>query len=251
MQHARPAIPRTMEAVAVAWSRRLRATRSIATTCQCRRPAGDEVLVRVGGRALNNTDINTRVGWYSKAVNERDRVPSRRIAILPVDDGGWTGTPFVFPRIQGTDACGRIVAVGMQVNPARIGERVLVDPVLRSRDGTPAHTGFLGADRDGAFAEYVAVPAANAHAIDSELTRCRARASFPCAYSAAENMLERAAVSAGETVLVTGASGGVGSAAVQLARRRGARVIADARIRPRPPSSRPSAPSECSHERPT
>jgi NADPH:quinone reductase-like Zn-dependent oxidoreductase len=51
-------------------------------------------------------------------------------------------------------------------------------------------------------------------------------ASFPCSYTAAENMLARATVSSDETVLVTGASGGVGSAAVQLAALRGARVIA-------------------------
>ena len=65
----------------------------------------------------------------------------------------------------------------------------------------------------------------HAHAIVSPLTDIEL-ASFPCAYSAAENMLTRADVREGETVVVTGASGGVGSAAVQPARRRGARVIA-------------------------
>jgi NADPH:quinone reductase-like Zn-dependent oxidoreductase len=77
----------------------------------------------------------------------------------------------------------------------------------------------------GAFAEFVCVPSGNAFAINSSLTDAEL-ACFPCSYSAAENMLHRARVGRGETVLVTGASGGVGSAAVQLACRRGAKVIA-------------------------
>ena len=102
---------------------------------------------------------------------------------------------------------------------------MVVDPVLRADPSAPWNVGYLGSERDGAFADFTAVPAANAHAITSSLTDIEL-ASFPCAYGTAENMLARAGVGPGETVLVTGASGGVGSAAVQLARRRGARVIA-------------------------
>ncbi|MBV8784886.1 MAG: zinc-binding dehydrogenase [Gammaproteobacteria bacterium] len=172
------------------------------------RPAPQEVLVRIGAAALNNTDINTRTGWYSAC--------GRGAA-----DAGWRGGAVQFPRIQGADACGRIVAVGTGVDPARLGERVLIDPVLRgARQG-----GYFGSDCDGAFAEFAAVPAINACRVESALTDAEL-ASFPCAYGVAEHMLTRAGVAAGETVLVTGASGGVGSAAVQLARRRGARVIA-------------------------
>jgi NADPH:quinone reductase-like Zn-dependent oxidoreductase len=141
-------------------------------------------------------------------------------------DSGWTGDRVAFPLIQGADACGRIVAAGAGVPPARIGERVLVDPVLRShRTASGTKTLYLGSDCDGAFADYVRVPSVNAHAIESPLSDAEL-ASFPCSYTAAENMLSRADVGRGETVLITGASGGVGSAAVQLAQRRGARVIA-------------------------
>jgi NADPH:quinone reductase-like Zn-dependent oxidoreductase len=83
----------------------------------------------------------------------------------------------------------------------------------------------LGSECDGGFAEYVKVPAVHAHPIASNLSDAEL-ATFPCAYSAAENMITRAAVGEGEAVLITGASGGVGSAAVQLARRRGAKVTA-------------------------
>jgi NADPH:quinone reductase-like Zn-dependent oxidoreductase len=113
------------------------------------------------------------------------------------------------------------------VPDARIGGRVLVDPWLRDADDPNARhlAGYLGSERDGGYAEYVTVPAGNAFAIRSRL--CDAElATFPCSYSTAEYMLTRARVGEGEAVLVTGASGGVGSALVQLARRRGARVIA-------------------------
>jgi NADPH:quinone reductase-like Zn-dependent oxidoreductase len=116
------------------------------------------------------------------------------------------------------------VAAGAGADAGRVGERVLVDPILRSATpGGPC--GFLGSERDGAFAEFVRVPAENAVRITSALSDVEL-ASFPCSYGAAENLLERARVAPHETVLVTGASGGVGSAAVQLAGRRGARVIA-------------------------
>lgn len=95
-------------------------------------PGPDEVLIRVGAAGINNTDINTRIGWYSKEVTADTHQD-------------WT---------------------------------------------------------------------------DAEL------ASIPCAYSTAENMLHRAKLSSGERVLITGASGGVGSAAVQLAKRRGAQIVA-------------------------
>lgn len=191
-------------------------------------PAADEVLIHVAAAGINNTDVNTRIGWYSKTVTVatgQTDVGSGTAA----DDGGWSGTPFVFPRVQGADACGRIVAVGSAVDAARIGERVLVDPVLRPPDGGLERVAYLGADRDGAFAEYVTVPAVNAHSVASNCSDVEL-AAVPCSWSAAENMLARAGVTDGEIVLVTGASGGVGSAVVQLARRRGARVIAQTTV---------------------
>ena len=186
-------------------------------------PPSGEVLIRVGAAGVNNTDINTRIGWYSRVVTQGTgdgAAPAHDAA-----DAGWTGAAVAFPRIQGADAAGRIVAVGPGVDPARIGERVLVEPVFRNPGAAPFDVRYFGADCDGGFAEFACVPAAHAHAIESPLSDAEL-ASFPCSYAAAENMLTRARVAAGETVLVTGASGGVGSAAVQLARRRGARVVA-------------------------
>jgi NADPH:quinone reductase-like Zn-dependent oxidoreductase len=193
-------------------------------------PGASEVLVRVGAAGVNNTDINMRTGWYSKSVTAGSTAAAGAAGFLaaPLEDSGWTGAPLSFPRIQGADACGQIVAIGATVDPGRVGERVIVEPVFRQplgAAGSAAEPVYFGSDCPGAFADYVSVPSVNAHRITSRLTDAEL-ASFPCSYSAAENMLARAGVRAGETVLVTGASGGVGSAAVQLARRRGSHVIA-------------------------
>lgn len=191
-------------------------------------PAAHEVLIHVGAAGVNNTDINTRTAWYSKSVTEgtTESAGAGGYAEARTEDSGWTGAVPTFPRIQGADACGRIVAVGAAVDPARIGERVLIEPVFRAPIGwEPYRAIYFGSECDGAFAEYTKAPAAHAYRIVSDLSDAEL-ASFPCAYSAAENMLTRAGLSHGERVLVTGASGGVGSAAVQLARRRGTTVLA-------------------------
>ena len=118
------------------------------------------------------------------------------------------------------------MAVDNDVGPSRVGQRVLIEPVLREPIGWALDQArYFGSECDGAFADYATVPSAHAHRIKSDLTDAQL-ASFPCAYSAAENMRTRVGATASDTVLVTGASGGVGSAAVQLAKRRGCRVIA-------------------------
>jgi len=177
------------------------------------RPGPGEVLIRVAAAGVNNTDINTRTAWYSKAGNA-------------AEDATWSGAPLHLPRIQGIDVCGHIAAVGTGVPADRIGQRVLVEPCLREAAGqTLDPPWYLGSECDGGFAEFTVVAARHAHPVDSPLSDVEL-ASFPCSYSTAENMLRRAGVRAGDRVLVTGASGGVGSAAVQLATIRGATVIA-------------------------
>jgi NADPH:quinone reductase-like Zn-dependent oxidoreductase len=84
---------------------------------------------------------------------------------------------------------------------------------------------WMGSDFDGAFAQFVVVPSSEIFPIRCDWTDVEL-GSIPCAYGTAENMLHRAGVMRGEHVLVAGASGGVGSAVVQLAKRRSARVTA-------------------------
>lgn len=192
-------------------------------------PRPGEVLVRVGACGMNNTDVNTRSGWYAKSVTSgtTQEGAAEGFGEVAGRPSTWGSSTLSFPHVQGADVAGRIAAVGQGVAEARLGERVLVDPWLRDPDDPEDRTkaGYLGSERWGGFAEYVAVPAVNAFAIDSPLSDAEL-ATFPCSSSTAEYMLTRAELAAGETVLVTGASGGVGSALVQLAKRRGARVVA-------------------------
>ena len=184
-------------------------------------PGAGEVLIRVAAAGINNTDINTRIGWYSEAKDEGTaEAPS---GVPAPADGGWAGA-FAFPRIQGADACGTIVAVGPGVPAARVGERVIAQSCLLSLK-RGVFVPWLGSERDGAFAQFMAAPAADVYRVDAPLTD-EQLAAVPCAYATAENLLGRAGVAAGEAVLITGASGNVGLAAIQLARVRGAHVVA-------------------------
>lgn len=180
----------------------------------------DDVLLEVLAAGVNNTELNTRLGWYSSSVREGTGETSEG---EDRTDGGWNAaTPF--PLIQGTDCCGRIVAVGSAVDTVRIGKRVIVRSCMRENGFDDMKTVWLGSDFDGAFAQYVKVPAAEAFAVECNWSDAEL-ASIPCAYGTAENMVGRAGVERGMRVLVPGASGGVGSAVVQLAKRRGAEVI--------------------------
>ncbi|WP_232525278.1 alcohol dehydrogenase family protein [Motilimonas pumila] len=175
-------------------------------------PREHEVLVRVFAAGVNNTDINTRIGWYSK--NDSS------------DDASWGGTSLPFPLVQGADVCGEVVAVGCKVDVNRLGQRVLIEPCITEVNGeTMQPPWYFGSECNGGFAEYTVVAAKHAHRVESSFSDAEL-ATFPCSYSTAENMLTRANVRHGEKVLITGASGGVGSGAIQLAKARGAQVIA-------------------------
>jgi NADPH:quinone reductase-like Zn-dependent oxidoreductase len=189
-------------------------------------PGPGEVLIRVGAAAVNNTDINTRIAWYSKSVRgDTASGGADGFDDLDESDGGWAGAPIAFPRIQGADCCGRIVAVGDGVSKDRIGARVLVRTLQTTGAGdAPFASWTFGSECDGAFAQYTKTFDVDALTVTSDWTDMEL-ASIPCAYSTAEGMLQRAGIGA-EDVLITGASGGVGSAAVQLAKRRGARIFA-------------------------
>ena len=185
-----------------------------------------EVLLRVLAAGVNNTEINTRLGWYSASVTTETNAAAATEEERPTHkaDGGWNvATPF--PFIQGTDCCGRVVEVAPDVNAALLGRRVLVRACMRPHGFGSMDNVWMGSDFDGAFAEYVKVPATEVFEVRCDWTDVEL-ATIPCAYATAENMLHRSGAAAGEHVLVAGASGGVGSAAVQLAKRRGATVTA-------------------------
>ena len=193
------------------------------------RPGPGEVLIRVLACGMNNTDINTRIGWYAKSVTEGTTAEGAAagIAATENDAAGWARGGLQFPRIQGADVCGRVVAVGVGMPDRLVGRRVLVDTWFRDWD-EPHDLDkcvYFGSEVDGGFAQFAKAPARNVHAIECDLSDA-ALATFATSYVTAEHMLVRAAVGEGDVVLIPGASGGVGSALVQLARRRRAIPLA-------------------------
>ncbi len=157
-------------------------------------PGPGEVLVRVRACGLNHLDIFVR--------------------------RGMPGFPVPLPFISGGDIAGEVVAHGAGVAAPAIGARVLLNP------STPA--GMIGEELPGGMAELVVAPADHAIAIPEGVSFHEA-ACLPVAYGTARRMLlARGALQAGETVLVLGASGGVGNGCVQIAHNLGATVIAAA-----------------------
>jgi NADPH:quinone reductase-like Zn-dependent oxidoreductase len=177
-----------------------------------------EALIRVRACALNHLDVWVRMGAR-----------------------GWA---IPLPHILGSDVAGEVVAVGSEVEPSpglanvRPGLECFVHPGvpggpsperLRGDDNVAADYTILGQLRDGGYAQYVAVPAENVLLKPARLAWEEA-AAFPLTFLTAWHMLgrRRADLRSGETVLVVGASSGVGTAAIQVAKARGCRVIATA-----------------------
>jgi len=187
-------------------------------------PTDNEVLIKVAACGMNNTDVNTRSGWYSKKVSEAttggayDKVSD--------EDPTWGGAPITFPRIQGADVCGYVLAVGDNADASLIGKRVITDCWLRNWEDplNMESTGYFGSECNGGYAQYTTIDHRNVGVVDNAYTDAEL-ATFSCSYTTAEGMLSRAKVTKNDTVLITGASGGVGSALIQLAKRRGATVV--------------------------
>lgn len=153
-----------------------------------------DVVLRVRACSLNYHDVFTR--------------------------NGMPGITVPLPLIIGIDVAGDVASVGQGVTDFKPGDRVLVDPIDRVKGG------LLGETFDGGLAEYVRLPAHMLIRLDDAVSYAQA-AALPVAYGTAHRMmLGRGKIAAGETVLILGASGGVGTCCVQLAKSAGATVIA-------------------------
>jgi len=166
-----------------------------------------DVLVRVRATGVNRLDLLLREG---------------KVFQVPL------------PRIPGTDFAGEIVAVGSEVDDRHVGERVFAAPILscgqcthclQGEDNLCQKFGTVGSTIDGGYAEYARIPARNAVPLPGNMDWVSG-ASFGLTYATAAAMLRRGRLAAGEAVLVLGANGGLGFAAVELAHALGTRVIA-------------------------
>ena len=152
-------------------------------------PGPGEVLIQVLAAGVNNTEINTRLGWYSASVSTstEDSAELVKQQTTIVGDGGWNeSTPF--PLIQGTDCCGRVVAEVDGLDSGLIDKRVLVRACMRPHGFESLENIWMASDFDGAFAQYVKVPASEVFPVDCDWSDVEL-ASIPCAYGTAENMV--------------------------------------------------------------
>ena len=173
------------------------------------KPGPGEVLVQVTATGKNNTDRKAREGLY----------PTKKGEITSFQVGGHP--TLLFPRIQGADIAGRVAEVGEGVSESRIGERGLLDFNIYANDRRDINLtpDYYGHGADGGYAEYVALPSDQFHHIaNQELSDAEVASMGMCSYQTACHMLTSAHIRSGERVLVTGASGGVGTALIQLCR---------------------------------
>jgi NADPH:quinone reductase-like Zn-dependent oxidoreductase len=185
--------------------------------------AGDQdLLVRVSFCGLNHSDLNLRRGTYYGLATDAGQV-------------GWRQTPIPFPLIPGSDVAGVVAKVGPLVSGLHEGDPVVLYPYVacgtcvqcrRGNDHLCPNVEYLGSERDGGYAEFIAVPARIAHRVPAGIA-LELAAALPVNFLTAWHMMiTRGKLQAGETVVITGASGGVGSACVQIARLMNARALA-------------------------
>jgi NADPH:quinone reductase-like Zn-dependent oxidoreductase len=167
-----------------------------------------EVRVAVGSAALNRLDLFVRQGW-----------PSLKLEM---------------PHIPGADAAGVVLEVGEGVEDIRTGERVAINPTiscdhcefcLRGEQNLCIHHSILGEFQRGTYAEQVVVPALNVIRLPDHVSFADAAAFSLVGVTAWQMLITRGRLLPGEDVLIVGASGGVNTAALQIAKLAGARVI--------------------------
>ncbi len=165
-------------------------------------PGTGEVLIRVHAVSVNRTlDLSVRAGTYP--------------------------APVKLPHILGVDPSGVVTAVGEGATARRVGDRVATRQLLRPATESSGPM-ILGVHAWGGYAEYVKVPVDMAHAIPDELDFVTATVVARHGPTALSLLRDHAKVKPGDWVLVMGASGGLGSAGIQVAKDLGAKVIAAA-----------------------
>lgn len=171
-------------------------------------PAAGEVLIRLRAAALNRLDLWVR--------------------------NGWPGIRLEYPHIPGADGAGEIAALGEGVHDWQIGDRVVIDANIGCGECEACRTGndnrcvrwsLLGETRRGTYCEYLALPAQQLFRLPPGFDFHLAAAAGLVYLTAWHSLVTRGQVQPGETVLVVGASGGVNTASIAIARYLGARVI--------------------------
>jgi NADPH:quinone reductase-like Zn-dependent oxidoreductase len=167
------------------------------------------VLVKLEHAALNHADLFVRAG-------------------------GWQGLKVKLPHIPGADGAGTVAALGERVTDWNVGQRVVINASIclhedeftqSGRDNLCKHWELLGETLPGTYTEFVAVPATNLLEIPAGYPSNKAAAAALVFLTAWHSLIRRGKLQKGETILIVGASGGVNTSAIQIARYFGAEVF--------------------------
>jgi NADPH:quinone reductase-like Zn-dependent oxidoreductase len=170
-------------------------------------PGAGQVLVKLQAAALNRLDL-----WVRE---------------------GWPGIKLEYPHIPGADGAGRVAALGEGVERWQVGEKVVINSNLSCGECAECQAGrenrcqswqLLGETVRGTYAEYVVVPEGNLFALPPHFEPRAAAAAALVYHTAWHSLVRRAGLKAGESVLIVGASGGVNTASIQIARMIGATI---------------------------
>ncbi|OGN98125.1 MAG: hypothetical protein A2Z71_07390 [Chloroflexi bacterium RBG_13_50_21] len=170
-------------------------------------PGEGQVLVKLEAAALNRVDLWTR--------------------------NGWPGIKLEYPHIPGADGAGTVVGMGAYVSGWNMGDRVVINSNLgcghcpaciAGQDNLCRDWHLLGETVRGTYAEYIAVPATNIYPIPEGFESRQAAAAALVYHTAWHSLIVRGGLRTGESVLVVGASGGVNTASIQIAKLAGATV---------------------------
>ena len=171
------------------------------------KPGSGQVQVRLQAAALNRLDL-----WVRE---------------------GWPGLKLEYPHIPGADGAGEISEIGPDVESVEVGDRVVInsnlscgrcDYCLSGRDNMCRQWHLLGETIRGTYAEFVVVPAENVLKLPDGFDVHQAAAAGLVFHTAWHSLITRAGLQVGESVLIVGASGGVNTASIQIARLAGAEV---------------------------
>jgi NADPH:quinone reductase-like Zn-dependent oxidoreductase len=170
-------------------------------------PGPGQALVRLKASSLNRMDL-----WVRE---------------------GWPGIKLEYPHISGADGAGEIATLGEGVAGWSTGDRVVINPSLHcgvceyciaGQDNLCSKWALLGETVRGTLAEYVVVPTRNLYALPAGFDEHQAAAAALVYQTAWHSLITRGGLRPGETVLVVGASGGVNTASIQIAKLAGATV---------------------------
>ncbi len=191
------------------------------------------IFFREHGADIEYGELPAPVLAPTEALVHLEAVSLNRVELFTLE--GWPGLELEMPHVPGADGAGRVVEVGSQVTRLAIGDRVVINPslscgecdfCLAGQENLCKQWRLLGEHTPGTFRELISLPEQNLLKMPVDFDSAVAAAAALVYLTAWHSLITRGQLRAGESVLVVGASGGVNTASIQIAKYSGASVLA-------------------------